>query len=154
MLNGVHKEPVQWAFHADPAQPSVTTADDTFLRPLHHAILLSFSDLVAVETGSSSYSANQPSASSALSHHVPRTSTDFAARDAVNLCPGPCICGPLLDASIQSVSKSKRRICFFVLAAKRLLDQQLAKLKQVCSELATCSRQLVEGVEVNVASQL
>lgn len=102
----------------------------------------------------SAYPTNHTCTPSALSHHISSARTDLAARDAVDRQTALGICLPLLHAGIQRVAQPQRRIRLFIVAAKRLLDQELAELQKIRSKLPACPGQFVQRGQVDVMRQL
>lgn len=86
------------------------------------------------------YPTDLTSTTTTVSDHISSTSTDLATGDATNFISVSTISCPLLETRVQSFAKPQRWICAFVVAAQRLLDEQVPVFKEIGSELATRTR--------------
>lgn len=93
------------------------------------------------------YPANHASATLTLAYHIPRT---FAHASARQLARGIEVDMCLL----QTRRETRANIGFLEVAAQRVLDELVSVLEQIGAELPTRAREIMQGVQVELAGKL
>ena len=88
-----------------------------------------------------------------MTNQITGTCSDLPGSDPADLDPLPTISRPHMMASIQCVTEPHSRIGVLVLATQTMLDELIAILQQVGSELTTSPGELVQGVQVQMSCE-